>query len=907
MKKSFSILILLSFFNTTIFGQNLSTGISDTGKITINVDTTSLESLIQIQEKVKSGITIEAALLEEAIIRKQIKFPPAKIYGQELFRNKSISVFRNSKNIKPPKDYILGIGDVLTVSIFGDSQYDGQFKIGSNGYIQPDRMPKIFLNGLKLKQAEELVKNRFSRFFLFGKDQFAFSLSDARTITINIFGEVSSSGSFNLPAVNTAFNALVAAGGPSDIGSVRNIKIIRSGETKILDVYEFMTTPQAQFGFFLGHNDIIQVPIAERIVDIQGAIKRPFRYELKPNENLTALIKYAGGLPPDAYTKLIQIKRFVNGNQELIDVNLEQLQNTKSDFLLENGDEIFIRRIKTGVNNSVEIKGSVEFPGEYALANTPRIYDLIKKGILKPEARLDIAFLLRLNRDKTTKLTQIDLQNIIDNKNEKENLLLRKGDQLVIYTQERFVDKTTIKVTGAVREPIIHPFDPDSTLTIQQAVLLAGGLKPEAISKAYLVRKNLENIMEKEYLEVDIKAAIANPKGPANISLKPLDELKILSGVTFTNDATVKVSGEVRSPGEFQYARSLRIGDLITLSGGLKLGAKEKAYLLRTNPENIREKEYIEVDIMAALENPSSPQNIIIEPLDELKIFSKEMFTDKATIRISGEVRNPGEFQYAKSFKLKDLITLSGGVKFGAALNRIDIYRLEFNENSPSKTIIKTLEIDSSLSRINGLEQSLELEPYDELVVRTIPNFEFQKYIQLNGEVNYPGRYALINDNETLLNIIQRAGGLTEEAFAEGATLYRTYNNKGWVVTKLDQVLRKKNSEYNYILKEGDVITIPEKEDLVTIKTQNTRAIELYPDKFVKSNRINISYTPGKKAKWYIKKYAVGFGTKAARKKVTVEQPNGELHRTRSFVLFKIYPKVEKGSIISIGTKILKP
>lgn len=815
-------LIFVFFLNENIVGQN-SPGQSISDSIPIEgaplpldnqlLEPNSSKSILEIQEKIKAGVSMEEAILEGEFADKQKALPAAKIYGQELFRNKSIAVFRNSKNIKPPKHYVLGVGDELTISIFGGSLFDARFIIGENGYILPHKMPKIFLKGLTLEKAEKLLINRFSKFYRFNKGQFAFTLNTARTITVNIFGEVNYSGSFNLPAINTAFNALVAAGGPNDIGSVRNIKVTSGGKVQELDVYEFVSNPESQFRFYLNNNDIIHIPVAKRVVSIEGAIRRPFKYELKPNENLNQLIKYAGGLPPNAYTKLIQVKRFDSGNQKLIDVNLNKLIGTNSDFPLKPGDEIIIRQIEAGVENYVEIKGPVELPGKYALATTPRISDLISKGGLKPETKLDIAFLSRVNSDKTTKLIQLNLAKILRNKNGEKDLLLQKQDKLILYTQERFVDKTTIKVTGAVREPIVHPFNPDSTLTLQQAVYLAGGLKSDARKMAYLIRTNLENIREKEYLEVDIKTAVTNPMSTANITLQPLDELKILSEVSFT---------------------------------------------------------------------------------------------DETTIKISGEVRNPGEFRYAKSIKLKDLIALSGGLKLGAALNRIDIYSLEREGNNPFRTVVRTLKIDRSMSRINGLEQNIELKPYDELVVRTIPNFEFQKYVQLNGEVQYPGRYALIDENESLFGIIKRAGGLTKEAFAEGATLFRTYDNKGWVLTKLDEVLMKKNSPYNYILKEGDVINIPLIEDLVTIKTPNTRANKLYANEFANSDKINVAHSPRKSARWYIKKYAGGFGNKASKKTVIAEQPNGEILTTRNFIFFKRYPKVKKGSIISIGAKVPK-
>jgi len=510
---------------------------------------------------------------------------------------------------------------------------------------------------------------------------------------------------------------------------------------------------------------------------------------------------------------LVQIKRFDKNKQALIDINWAELIKNKVDFYLKNGDEVFFQSIEKAVESVVTIKGSVEFPGQYALTNTSNISDLLGKGILKPEARTDIGFLLRTNLDKTKKLIQLDLQAILTNPDGIANIALQKEDQLIVYEKARFVDTMAIKVSGAVRQQIEHPFDPDATITLQKAILLAGGLKPEA---------------------------------------------------------------------------------------------RQNAYIIRTNPENSHQQEYIEVNIKEAINKPTSPANIILQPLDELKVLSKITYTDEATISISGQVRNPSEFKYATSLKLKDLITLSGGLKLGAALDRVDIYRLEIDSNNSVKTVIKKLTVDSSLNFVSGLKQPFLLNPYDEVVIRTVPDFEFQKYVQIKGEVKYAGKYALTKDNESLSSLIQRAGGVTKEAFVEGATIFRTENNKGLVVTKLDKVLSNKNTKYNYILKEGDIITIPTKEDLVTIQTINTRAIELYPEKFIASGKINVAYEMRKKAKWYIKEYANGFGANASKSSVSIEYPNGELKRTKNWVFFKIYPKVKKGSVILVGAKAPK-
>jgi hypothetical protein len=173
--------------------------------------------------------------------------------------------------------------------------------------------------------------------------------------------------------------------------------------------------------------------------------------------------------------------------------------------------------------------------------------------------------------------------------------------------------------------------------------------------------------------------------------------------------------------------------------------------------------------------------------------------------------------------------------------------------------------------------------------------------VQIQGEVNYPGSYALANKNEQLLDLVNRSGGLTTEAFPEGTTFTRVEDEIGVVITRLDKVLEKPNSRFNYILKAGDIITIPKSKDLVTINLKATLAAELYPEKLISDNKLSIAYLSGKRAKWYLNEYTAGIDRKKrARKRfISVEFPNGELKRGN----FLISPKVKSGSTISTGVK----
>ncbi|MEM9991692.1 MAG: SLBB domain-containing protein, partial [Bacteroidota bacterium] len=344
----------------------------------------------------------------------------------------------------------------------------------------------------------------------------------------------------------------------------------------------------------------------------------------------------------------------------------------------------------------------------------------------------------------------------------------------------------------------------------------------------------------------------------------------------------------------------LTLEEAILFAGGLDAEAYNIGYLKRKNPNNSERMEWRRFNVKEALRNPSSEENFALMPLDTIEILANPTFTDQYEVRVAGAVRMPSDIQYDETLTLRDALTLSGGLKLEAASNQIEIFRLVIRENQPTQTIVATVEVDEDLNVPIGGD--FPLAPFDLIVVRSVPDFELFQTVAVGGEVQYPGPYALLDKNERLLNVIERAGGLTEEAFPSGATLYRVLDSIGFVVMELEDVLKDKDSRYNFILKEGDEIFIPKQEDLVALKGE-IRARELYPDKYLANGRINTAYHSGKRANFYINEYGAGVGENGKRGLVTVEHPNGRIAKTVDLLVAKIYPKVEKGSIITVGKK----
>ena len=276
------------------------------------------------------------------------------VFGKHIFTNGSLSLYEVSKDYIPNDSYILGPGDVVTVSIFGKSQADLQFTIKSDGFIEPANLPKIYLKGISLGQAREVVRRRLQNFYQFEKGQFALTLTTSRTLTIQITGAVAQPGSYTLSAYNTAFNALIAAGGPNKLGTIRNIQVINGGRTKTLDVYEYLFNPSKQKDYYLQNNDIIYVPFIGDLIEIEGSVKQVGVYEMKAKETFTDLLKYSGGVQ-----NAIELQN--NVAQGLSSAIMTNNLREAEFFLSQSGSDCGIANVNIGTSGA-EIGGA--FGGE---------------------------------------------------------------------------------------------------------------------------------------------------------------------------------------------------------------------------------------------------------------------------------------------------------------------------------------------------------------------------------------------------------------------------------------------------------------------------------------------------------------------------------------------------------------
>lgn len=657
--------------------------------------------------------------------------PPSQIYGHKIFREKSLEVYRVSKDASPPENYVLSAGDKINILIFGRSQADLSFEINSAGFIQPAQMPKIFLSGLTLKQAKEMLLTKFATYYVFEAGQFALTLNTSRTLTVNVFGEVERAGSFTTSALNTALGALASAGGPTEIGSVRNIQIIRGSSRKTLDVYAFMRDPAIQFDFYLQNNDIIYVPSSEKLVSLEGAVKRPMRYELKTKEGLKELLEYAGGLRVDAYTDFIQIQRIENNKVVLHDHNLTEVLSGKKNLAIENGDVVRIKSINSPLKAFVKASGAVLYTGDYELRVTPSLKSLLEKAQLKPEARKEQAFVLRKKLDQTTEVIAVQLDDILNGK--QSDLVLQEQDELLVYEQARFVDQFGISVVGEVRSPFERVFAYDKGLTIKEALALAGGLKPQSSATGYIYRTDPFNAKKTQYLPVDISVNSLE-------KLTPGDQLVVLNKDNYILESSISISGDVNKPATLRYDSSLTIKDLIKIAGGLTISSDPQyveIFRLGFGVGQTPTRSLLKVNLAKGYQ--ASDVSFVLQPFDVVVVRRTPEFSLQETVSVSGEVKKQGPFVLkSKIYHFSDLIEDAGGFNQYA-----DVYNTSLVRYAEGKGLISFSAEDAMKYKRDKLKDPV-LVAADFIVVPRLDNIVT---IEVGG-TNY-----LLGENQKAVNL----------------------------------------------------------------------------------------------------------------------------------------------------------
>jgi len=517
-----------------------------------------------------------------------IIYPQAKIYGQDFFRNNSISFFSRAYDNQAPDNYLLGENDELTISIWGLSEHSEIVTVSESGYINSRIAGRIYVGSKNLTTVKSLVRNRMSSFFDLKKSQFDLTLNYSRVISVNIIGEVFNPGSYSIPATNTAFNALVAAGGPSQIGSVRNIYLMRDGKTiDSLDIYKFLFDPSTSQDLFMQNNDYLYVPVAANVVDLKGEINRPYTYEVKSGDKLIDLIKFAGGFTKMAYKNGITIKRIDNNSIKTITVDEVGADNLN----LINGDEILVNSIQAIATDLVYINSSTGVSGEYQFSEGERVYDmLLKSNSFSDDLFLESAYLVRTFEDYSKDYIILDISEIIQEPTSESNILIKEYDELFFLSNRDYMDDFELTISGAVRLP--NTFSFGEGITLADLVMMSGGLAQEASGAKIDISRIVDYDAEKNQIKSKITLLrsfdISNDgelsDEALNFPLEPYDQVAVRVNPDYQEVRNVVLTGEVQFPGIYSLmSKDETIAEVINRAGGLKSSADMSAVKMYRN------------------------------------------------------------------------------------------------------------------------------------------------------------------------------------------------------------------------------------------------------------------------------------------------------------------------------------
>ena len=608
-----------------------------------------------------------------------------KIFGHDVFNNKDLT-FESSMNLATPQNYRLGPGDEVNIDIWGASQESITETISPDGYVTIEDIGIIQLSGLSVSQAKAKLRSVLGA--RFQGSRIELTVGQTRTITISVMGEVKTPGTYTMSAFATVYNALYMAGGPNEIGTLRNVKVYRNGRLlSNVDVYDFLLNGKLTGDVRLQDNDIVTVGPYEALVNIAGKIKRPMFYEMKKTESAATLLRYAGGFTGDAYTKAIRIHRKAGQMYSVFNVGEFDL----NDFKLMDEDSVSVDSTLNRYQNTVEVKGAVFRPGMYQVGGQIcTVKALIEAADgLTENAIGQHAVMHRMKKDRTLEVKSIDVLGILEGK--VPDVELKNEDVIYVGSREEEKEDQTITIHGEVNYPGIYKFA--SNETVEDLVLQAGGLTNAAsLAKVDVSRRIIEpNATEAGdtlafTYSFSLNPDFTIPQGEAPFTLQPYDEVYIRRSPNYNEQQNVTIEGEVQFRGNYTLTSSnQRLSEIIKQAGGLtKRAYPEGAKLLRQMTQE--EREMMETMLRTAQRN-SGNDSIDVKKLLTLTTFPVAIELDKAmanpgsdddpylregdrivvprytsTVSINGEVLYPNTVRYKAGEKADYYIDLAGGV-----------------------------------------------------------------------------------------------------------------------------------------------------------------------------------------------------------------------------------------------------
>ncbi len=593
----------------------------------------------------------------------------SRIFGADLFSNENLT-FEPSLYIQTPKNYELGIGDQIIINIWGNSQNSYQLTVNTSGQIIIPDVGPVYVAGMTFNAAEEKIKQRLTSIYadMGGNNPQTFAqlnIGRLRSIRVNLVGEVSTPGTYTLPVTATVFNALYLSGGPDSIGSFRSIKVIRNNKiAQSVDIYKFLVDADPSDNVQLMDQDIVLIPPIEKRVEAVGEFKRTGLFEMKEDETVADLIRFAGGFTGSAYLASIQIQRKTQRGLQIIDVPMDKINSTA----LMNGDVVSNGKIQERFVNRVTINGAVNRPGEYEFTPGMLLTDLIYKAdSLKENAFLNRGLITRLNPDSTTTSIAFDLRKIMSGK---RNITLKREDMVLIKSRYDLQEEPYILVAGEVNEP--GQFDYSQEMTLGDAIFLAGGLTEAADSTFVEVARRLSYSEAAELSDDMVHIFTFNLSRGLNVKeedsgfkLLPFDRVAVRRAPGFREQATATVKGEVKYSGDYAISnKNQRISDLVKMAGGTTPQAYTEGASFTRKTEELGY-ENVAINLNVIMNNQGSENDLLLRDGDELNV--PEFMQ---TVKVSGSVQNPFSITWEEGKSLSYYINRAGGYSADAMVRK---------------------------------------------------------------------------------------------------------------------------------------------------------------------------------------------------------------------------------------------
>ena len=614
-----------------------------------------------------------------------------QVFGRNIFNTRNLT-FEPSVNLATPTNYRLGPGDEVIIDIWGASQNTIRQQISPEGTINIQKIGPVNLSGMTVSAANDYLKNALNKIYnglnntTDPTSDIRLTLGNIRTIQINVMGEVVQPGTYALSSFSTVFHALYRAGGVSDIGSLRNVQLVRNGKNiATIDVYEFIMKGNTQDDIRLQEGDVVIVPAYDVLVKISGKVKRPMRFEMKKEENLATLIKYAGGFEADAYTRSLRVVR-QNGEEYEVNTVKDIDYNI---YKMRNGDVVTAEAILNRFTNKLEIRGAVYRPGIYQLSgklNTIRELVHEAQG-LTGDAFLNRAVLYRQREDLTSEVVQIDIKSIMNGTS--PNLALMKNDILYIPSIHDLEDRGNVTVHGEVAHPDSYPYA--DNMTLEDLIIQAGGLKEAASTVRIDVSRRIKNPRSTadndtigQMYTFSLKDGFVIDGQPGFI-LQPYDEVYVRRSPGYQAQQNVAIEGEILFGGNYAMtSREERLSDLVNKAGGPTNYAYLRGAKL-TRVANASEKKRmgdvirlmsrqlgeamidslgirvedtftVGIDLEKALSNPKSNADLVLREGDVISIPK-----NTNTVTINGAVMVPNTVSYMKGKNVDYYLNQAGG------------------------------------------------------------------------------------------------------------------------------------------------------------------------------------------------------------------------------------------------------